>query len=153
MKASGWNWSGRAAIKGQQFGLHERQRDKKWEQPDLVWRQFLQILNTDMNVKIKADNISEELRMDTIIPGSIIPILDRIKRILKEMRVLAARSELTSINIEFHADSTHRVNQRREELLRFLLQSRAPGREAFIIYVKLLLSVSKSPWRIWRHRG
>lgn len=96
-----------------------------------------------MNVKIKADNILEELRMETIIPGSIISILDRITRILKEMRVLAARSELTSINIELHADCTHRVNQRREELLKFLLQSRAPGREAFIIYVKLLLSVSK----------
>lgn len=108
----------------------------------------MQILNTVMNVKIKSDNISEELRMNTIIPGRIISILDRIKLISKEMRVLATRSELTSINIEFHADCTHRVNQRREELLKFLLQSRAPGREAFIISVKLLLSVSKCPWRI-----
>lgn len=31
MKASGWNWSDRAAIKDQQFGLHERPRDQKWE--------------------------------------------------------------------------------------------------------------------------
>lgn len=97
-----------------------------------------------MNVKIKADNISEKLRMDTIIPGSIISILDRIKRISKEMRVLAARSELTSINIEFHADCTHRVNQRQEELLKFLLQSRAPRREGHHIRKAVAVGVKVS---------
>lgn len=83
--------------------------------------------------------------MDDIIPGISIPILIRINQIPKEMRILVARSELTTINIESHSDCTDRVNQRREELLHFLLWSRSPGHDAFIIYVKLLLvSVEES---------
>lgn len=44
------------------------------------------------------------------------------------------------MKIEVYTDYTDQIYQRHKELLPFLLEKRAPGHEAFIIYVKLVVS-------------
>lgn len=71
---------------------------------------MLHLLNTVMKAKTKADDVIEGLRVNEISSGNVRTILNKFKYFSKKMMVLAARSELATINIEVYADCTDRVD-------------------------------------------
>lgn len=107
-------------------------------------RKVMHIINTIMNVKTSSENISVALRMDNVKSSAESrPILVRFTNFATKDRVLAARYRLRGTIIEVRADYTDRINQRRKELLPYLLVKRSLGHEAFILYDKLLVDCAK----------
>lgn len=114
-------------------------KESKLESPRLSMNKVLHTLNQYMGVRTRIQDISMALRVDSKDATKVRPIIVRFNSFEHKLRVLEAVKKLRNCEIEVSADYSELVKQRREELLPFLLEKRALGRNTFIYYDKLMV--------------